>query len=508
MESSQRVSREAPCRICGGWDRMPRGQGKRCFGYLGGDGKYAHCSRDEFAGGLEQHANSLTYAHKLGGPCRCGVTHEPEPQVLPIGTAKRAETVAMYDYVDEHGTLVYQVVRKHPKAFLQRRPNGNGSWLWNLDGVEPLLYRLPDVIRAVAAGDEIWIAEGEKDVQAIERSGLVSTCNSGGAGKFPSAMAKHLTGADVVIVRDADDTGREHARDLFLKLKDVAKSIRVVESREGKDASDHLGAGLTPADFVLVWPIDRRTDPAQWQRNVLRSALHKSEPISDPTGDSEIAPGWPVGLYGFSTLKELRGVTILTGGPSAGKTVLAVASSVESALAGWNVVYLVCEMPEGEFRERVHTYCQGDPPPSWQFKMISMGVTLEALVDVLCEAANGKPMLVVFDSVSSFTDQAENTSDRDLHGYALARRTLFWAVNARRQSQGQIGFLLLSERNAKNETKFRIADYKADLAVTLDSDKQSPMEKHVRVIKGWRTPTGYVGSFAFNEQRCRLERTC
>jgi len=35
--------------------------------------------------------------------------------------------VATYDYTDEHGTLLYQVVRYQPKDFRQRRSDGRGG---------------------------------------------------------------------------------------------------------------------------------------------------------------------------------------------------------------------------------------------------------------------------------------------------------------------------------------------------------------------------------------------
>src|SRR6476620_10954754 len=39
---------------------------------------------------------------------------------------ERAKVVVEYDYVDEAGELLYQVVRFQPKDFRQRRPDGNG----------------------------------------------------------------------------------------------------------------------------------------------------------------------------------------------------------------------------------------------------------------------------------------------------------------------------------------------------------------------------------------------
>src|SRR5277367_6151811 len=56
-------------------------------------------------------------------------TENGEPQI--------AET---YDYTDEAGELLYQVVRLSPKGFRQRKPDGKGGWTWNLNGTRRVLY--------------------------------------------------------------------------------------------------------------------------------------------------------------------------------------------------------------------------------------------------------------------------------------------------------------------------------------------------------------------------------
>jgi hypothetical protein len=54
----------------------------------------------------------------------------------------RARTIeAIYDYTDEKGALLSQVVRYFGKKFMQRQPNGHGGWIWNLDNVRRVLYR-------------------------------------------------------------------------------------------------------------------------------------------------------------------------------------------------------------------------------------------------------------------------------------------------------------------------------------------------------------------------------
>ena len=76
-----RYSAERSCPICGGHDRLPPGQGIRCAGFLGSDGKYARCTREQFAGGLDLDDKTVpaAYVHRLAGPCNCGVTHSEAP---------------------------------------------------------------------------------------------------------------------------------------------------------------------------------------------------------------------------------------------------------------------------------------------------------------------------------------------------------------------------------------------------------------------------------------------
>jgi hypothetical protein len=157
---------------------------------------------------------------------------------------------AVYPYVDEEGRLLFEVVRFRPKDFRQRRPDGRGGEIWNLNGTRRVLYRLPKVIVAARRGRRIYVAEGERDVEEIEAAGGVATCNPGGAGKWRPEYAEALRGAEVVVVADRDEPGRKHAREVFGSLETMAASVQLVEPAEGKDAADHLAAGHGLDDFV------------------------------------------------------------------------------------------------------------------------------------------------------------------------------------------------------------------------------------------------------------------
>jgi hypothetical protein len=165
---------------------------------------------------------------------------------------------ATYDYTDESGKLLYQVVRLAPvngeKSFRQRTPDpaSRSGWRWKLGGVRQVIYRLPQVIAGIDDGNVIYIAEGEKDVHALEAAGAVATCNSAGAGKWLASYAEPFAGAIVRIVADRDNPGRAHARDILASLAPAALAVEIIEAAAGKDAADHLAAGLTLADFTVT----------------------------------------------------------------------------------------------------------------------------------------------------------------------------------------------------------------------------------------------------------------
>ncbi len=63
---------------------------------------------------------------------------------------------ATYDYHDERGALLFQVVRFEPKDFRQRRPDG-GGWSWSVAGVRRVVYRLHEL----AEIRRVYHVEGE-----------------------------------------------------------------------------------------------------------------------------------------------------------------------------------------------------------------------------------------------------------------------------------------------------------------------------------------------------------
>lgn len=202
----------------------------------------------------------------LTTPDLCDVPRVLAP-AAPVGPvpawASEDQTGTGYQYVTAAGDLVFTVFRRlgpdGKKTFRQQAADGT----WSIRGVEPVLFNLPNVIGAVAAGVPVHLVEGEKDCTALSYCGLVGTTNPGGSKKWRDALAEPLEGASLVVVwrdrdwlkgddPDARTPGDDWARAVVDSLARRGIPYRVVESAAGKDAWDHLAAGYSVDQAVPV----------------------------------------------------------------------------------------------------------------------------------------------------------------------------------------------------------------------------------------------------------------
>jgi 5S rRNA maturation endonuclease (ribonuclease M5) len=188
--------------------------------------------------------------------------------------------VSTYNYPTADGVLSYQVVRFVPKDFRQRRPDGNGEWIWNMKGLKRLPYRLPEL---AGAGD-VFIVEGEKDVDNLLKIGLTATCNSGGAGNWTEDLAQYFTkDQHIVILPDNDEPGRKHAEQVARSLSGQVASIKVLDLaglRDKEDISDWLcGRDPQKASEELCRLVDAA---AEWKTSVEDAKPQKAAGFQPP----------------------------------------------------------------------------------------------------------------------------------------------------------------------------------------------------------------------------------
>lgn len=176
------------------------------------------------------------------------------------GDEPRFEIVKTWDYVDERGALLFQVCRlengerdedgKRVKSYRQRQPDASqrDGWNWSTKGMRMVPYRLPEVLKAITAGNVIYIVEGEKAADRLWDEGVPATTNARGAGKWLDELNQYFKGARVVVIPDNDPqavnkstgeprfhpdgrpifVGQDHAAAVATALLPTAKDTRLL----------------------------------------------------------------------------------------------------------------------------------------------------------------------------------------------------------------------------------------------------------------------------------------
>lgn len=246
---------------------------------------------------------------------------------LPGARAAARHVIERYDYVDEVGRLLFQVERLEPKGFRQRRPDGHGGWLYKLDDVRRVPYRLTELL-AAPADAFVLLCEGERDVDTLYRYArtdvdtalkLVATCNPCGAGKWRVEYNEYLRDRQVVVIPDADEPGRRHADDVLRNLLPVAGSVRRLELSGAKDLADWLAVGHTVEELIALVasvPVIKKTtnERAHDSDRGRLTFTHVGALLDEPDAQGE---------WLLDGLLPAGGFAVLVGKPKAGKSTLA-----------------------------------------------------------------------------------------------------------------------------------------------------------------------------------------
>lgn len=142
-------------------------------------------------------------------------------------TAKKI--VARYDYLDIDGNLLNQKTRwvyeNGKKTFTWSHKEG-GKWVSSKSNAVSL-YNMP----VLKDNNDIYIVEGEKDVETLKSMGLAAVCGEHGAGKdkWLPQYTEALKDKNVAVIQDNDDIGKEYAVATCNALTGNAASVKLID---------------------------------------------------------------------------------------------------------------------------------------------------------------------------------------------------------------------------------------------------------------------------------------
>jgi hypothetical protein len=355
---------------------------------------HSQCGRGGSIYDFEAEQNNLSKKDAITSVLRIVGRTDTQPRI-----------VKTYQYSDESGQLLFEVVRFEPKDFRQRRPDGNGGWIWDLKGVRRVLYNLPAVVKAPI----VFVVEGEKDADSLNALGLTATTSPMGAGKWNVAYAAFLEGREVILIPDQDQKGIAHMAGVAKSLQGKA-SVKMITLPSGKDVSEWLTSGGSEERL----------------QKLVEGA--KKPPTERPVPGaivSKIPSPWGFEAHNVRYLVQdliIEGaVTMWTGESGDGKSTLAMA--LAAAVAQGHpflgrttterpVLYLDREMPIAVVKERLSRL--KIPDISDRLKIWGMWweghyPPAPGAEDIVAYARAEKP-LIIFDSLVAFAGCDENSA--------------------------------------------------------------------------------------------------
>ena len=284
----QRFTQANRCPICSGHPYLPKGQGRRCWGFQNGD--WAICTREEMSGSLPDNGSS-GYSHLLTGTCRCGndhggwsppkivhrhrVAHQQDTGLYARGlweVAVEAQGTVVETYMKSRGITasVPPVLRFHPslkhtnsgKAFpamvaaVMRWPGTDVTAIHRTyllpDGsgkadVNPAKMSLGPMaggaVRLGSPAAKMAISEGIEDGMTLLQETGMSVWAATSASAMRSIVLPELPmAAEVVICADPDPDGQRAAAAAAERWAYEGRVVRVAIPPVGKDFNDvHRG---------------------------------------------------------------------------------------------------------------------------------------------------------------------------------------------------------------------------------------------------------------------------
>lgn len=261
---------------------------------------------------------------------------QDEPPTLDVDEEQgKLVDVCGYTYTDRDGNKLYQVVRQQwrlfdgtwkidpktgnpKKTFKQRRPDGGGGWIYNLDGIGHCLYRARELDMAIAEGRTVYIVEGEKDADTLAGWDICGTTNSGGAQHWKPEHVAAFSGADVVILVDNDEVGIKAGETKARSLRGTASRIRLL------NFADHV-PGFPAKGDVTDWRDHMGGTPELLSAMVATLPDWRPRPPASKFGaiglDQLHAP-WLKHDFLIDGFLDRRGVAMMPGSSGSGKTFL------------------------------------------------------------------------------------------------------------------------------------------------------------------------------------------
>lgn len=296
--------------------------------------------------------NAEQFAQEMGIPFSEEKTYTKTNMNLKIKDPKIAHS---WDYNDEEGNLLYQVVRLAPaetKEFRYRRKEG-GKWVYNLQNCRRVPYNLPKVMDA----ELVYLVEGEKDADTLISRGFTATCVPFGSSGWREEYKKYFQGRRVILIPDCDEAGKKFSEKVCEDID--ATVINLKSEKKGYDISDWFEDGHTLEEFKQL----------RFKDDIFNRSMESldKDMVSHISDIWDVSHPMPTGVTGIPGLDRLtwgfqpQTTYVLAARTSIGKSAFACTIATEAAKKGFKVLYFAIESSAKKIHQRIMSQLSGVP---------------------------------------------------------------------------------------------------------------------------------------------------
>lgn len=199
-----------------------------------------------------------------------------------VESREKRKIEAVYNYVSCNDSYAYTKIRLSGKKFIYGIL-ANDRFTYGLPRNTPrksfkaIYGNIKAINKAVADDMPVFIVEGEKDTNALNRRGYAAFC-CGGANDWNPEIAGIVRNANVIILADNDDAGVSSANAILHDVQNVAKSARIIVPMPDipkADISDYFQAGHSKQEFeqMINSVTEKRADVVSQKGKSLETIL-------------------------------------------------------------------------------------------------------------------------------------------------------------------------------------------------------------------------------------------
>lgn len=173
-----------------------------------------------------------------------------------IESREHKKIEAVYNYVSCNGAYAFTKIRLEGKKILYGILE-NDRFAYGLPkgtdrkSLKAVYGSIQALNKAITEGKVIFIPEGEKDADTLNKQGYTAF-TYGGCGDWQRDFAELVRGADVVILADNDEPGKKVAGTIMNDIQSFVKSVKIVVPMPDipkADITDYFQAGHTREEF-------------------------------------------------------------------------------------------------------------------------------------------------------------------------------------------------------------------------------------------------------------------